>query len=45
MGIDRERRKGTMIHILIAVRPHAWGPMGLMVLSLLALYTLALDQG
>jgi hypothetical protein len=34
-----------MIQTLTVVRPHSWVPMGLVLLSLFAWYTLALDQG
>ena len=34
-----------MVQILTLVRPQSWVPMGLVLLSLLALYGLALEQG
>jgi cobalt transporter subunit CbtB len=34
-----------MLQTLTVVRPHSWVPMGLVLLSLFAWYTLALDQG
>jgi Probable cobalt transporter subunit (CbtB) len=43
--VYRERREGTMLQTLTVVRPQPWVLIGLVVLSLFAWYTLALDQG
>jgi hypothetical protein len=45
IGSIRERRIDKMMQIWTAVRPQSWVPMGLVLLSLLGLYGLALDQG
>jgi hypothetical protein len=45
IGIYRERRTDTMIQTMTLVRPQSWVPMGLVLLSLVGFYTLALDQG
>jgi cobalt transporter subunit CbtB len=43
--MNRERREGTMLQTLTVVRPQQWVLIGLVMLSLFAWYTLALDQG